>query len=98
MTTGTILAAEPRKRAISTVVWLPLVLFCLGHFFVDLYSAALGVLQPLLLDQFRLNYTQAGILGGVLVFSSSVMQPRTRVRETSGRRRAWSAIDQRPSR
>lgn len=75
MTTGTILAAEPRKRAISTVVWLPLVLFCLGHFFVDLYSAALGVLQPLLLDQFRLNYTQAGILGGVLVFSSSVMQP-----------------------
>src|SRR5882672_2252790 len=53
----------------------PLVLFSCGHFFVDLYSIALGVLQPLLLAQYGLSLTQAGILGGVLVFSSSVMQP-----------------------
>ncbi|MCL5745813.1 MAG: MFS transporter, partial [Acidobacteria bacterium] len=54
---------------------LPLALYCLGHFMVDLYSASLGVLQPLLLDQFKFNFTQAGILAGFLVFSSSVMQP-----------------------
>src|SRR5437868_8336582 len=54
---------------------LPLVLFCLGHFLVDLYSGALGALQPLLQSRFGLNFTQAGILGGVMVCSSSVMQP-----------------------
>ncbi|MEK7408868.1 MAG: MFS transporter [Acidobacteriota bacterium] len=54
---------------------LALGLLSLGHFFVDLYSSALGALQPLLLDQFGLTLTQAGILGGLLVFSSSVMQP-----------------------
>ena len=53
----------------------PLVLFSCGHFFVDLYSIALGVLQPLLLAQYGLSLTQAGLLGGMLVFSSSVMQP-----------------------
>src|SRR5215467_15795166 len=54
---------------------LPLVLFCVGHFLVDLYSGALGALQPLLQGRFGLNFTQAGILGGVMVCSSSVMQP-----------------------
>ncbi len=66
-------AAEPH-RAVPRGL-LPLILFCFGHFFVDLYSAGLGVLQPLLLERFGLNFTQAGILGGALVFSSSVMQP-----------------------
>ena len=54
---------------------LALVLFCAGHFFVDLYSSALGVLQPLLVDRLRLSFTQAGIIGAVLVSSSSVCQP-----------------------
>ncbi len=52
-----------------------LVLLSIGHFFVDLYSSALGALQPLLVERFRLSLTQVGILGGVLVFSSSVTQP-----------------------
>ncbi len=56
-------------------VLLPLILFSLGHFFVDLYSGALGALQPLLVRRFGLSLAQAGILGGVLVFSSSVTQP-----------------------
>src|SRR5574340_228705 len=51
------------------------VLFCLGHASVDLYSASLGALQPLLGQRFGLSFTQAGILGGVLVFSASVLQP-----------------------
>jgi len=62
------------RRAAHGSLWL-LVLLSLGHFFVDLYSSALGALQPLLVERFRLSLTQAGILGGVLVFSSSLMQP-----------------------
>ena len=50
-------------------------LFCFGHFFIDLYSGALGALQPLLVGQFHMNFTEAGILAGVLSFSSSVLQP-----------------------
>jgi FSR family fosmidomycin resistance protein-like MFS transporter len=63
----------PARLARASLV--PLVLFCAAHFFIDLYSASLGVLQPLLLERFGLSFTHAGILGGVLVFSSSVMQP-----------------------
>src|SRR5437762_9607911 len=53
----------------------PLVLFCCAHFFIDMYSSALGVMQPSLLAQYGLSLTQAGVLGGTLVFSSSMMQP-----------------------
>jgi FSR family fosmidomycin resistance protein-like MFS transporter len=52
-----------------------LVLFSLGHFCVDLYSSALGVFQPMLIQKLGLTLTQVGLLGGALVFSSSVMQP-----------------------
>ncbi|MFB3829376.1 MAG: MFS transporter [Bryobacteraceae bacterium] len=61
----------PRARTAT----LLFVLFCLGHASVDLYSAALGALQPLLGARFGLSFTQAGVLGGVLVFSASVLQP-----------------------
>lgn len=54
---------------------IPLLLLSLGHFFIDLYSGALGALQPLLVARYGMTLTQAGVLGGVLVFSSSVMQP-----------------------
>jgi FSR family fosmidomycin resistance protein-like MFS transporter len=56
-------------------IGLTLTLLGCGHFFVDLYSGALGALQPLLVHQFRMSLTDAGILGGAMVFSSSVMQP-----------------------
>ena len=59
----------------SRPVLPPLVLFSCGHFIIDMYSIALGVLQPLLLVQFGMSLTQAGLLGGMLVFSSSVLQP-----------------------
>jgi MFS transporter, FSR family, fosmidomycin resistance protein len=65
---------NPYAKAVRSSA-LPLVLFCLGHYFIDLYSGALGVLQPLLQHRFGLNFTQAGILGGVYVCSSSVLQP-----------------------
>src|ERR1700683_2615071 len=55
--------------------FLGVILFSVGHFFIDLYSAALGTFQPLLGPKLGLSLTRAGILGGLLVFSASVMQP-----------------------
>jgi FSR family fosmidomycin resistance protein-like MFS transporter len=52
-----------------------LVLLSLGHYFIDLYSSALGALQPLLVARYGMSLFQAGTLGGLLSFSSSVMQP-----------------------
>jgi len=52
-----------------------LALLSLGHFAVDLYSGSLGVLQPLIVERLGLTLAQAGLLGGLLVFSSSVTQP-----------------------
>ena len=63
------------QPAASSSARRTLVLFCCGHFFIDLYSIALGVMQPLLLVRFGLSLTEAGVLGGMLVFSSSMLQP-----------------------
>lgn len=52
-----------------------LILYSIGHFFIDLYSSALGSFQPLLVQKLGLTLTQAGIIGGALVFSSSLTQP-----------------------
>lgn len=71
---STLNASAVARRPARTSLRL-LALLSLGHFFVDLYSSALGALQPLLVERCRLTLTQAGILGGILVFSSSVMQP-----------------------
>jgi FSR family fosmidomycin resistance protein-like MFS transporter len=64
----------PAERLVRNS-FLALILFSLGHFFIDLYSAALGTFQPFLGDKLHLNLTQAGILGGLVVLSGSVMQP-----------------------
>jgi FSR family fosmidomycin resistance protein-like MFS transporter len=52
-----------------------LILLCLGHFVIDLYSSALGAFQPVLVARLPLSLAQAGTLGGILIFFSSVMQP-----------------------
>jgi FSR family fosmidomycin resistance protein-like MFS transporter len=64
-------AATPVVRTTA----VSLALLSVGHFFVDLYSAALGALQPRLVEHLNLSLTQAGLLGGMLVFSSSLCQP-----------------------
>lgn len=46
-----------------------------GHFINDAYSNFLGPLLPLLMTNLNLSITQAGWLGGILVFSSSFTQP-----------------------
>jgi FSR family fosmidomycin resistance protein-like MFS transporter len=46
-----------------------------AHFFIDAYAGMLGVFLPFLRESLNLTLTEAGILGGALVFSSSLMQP-----------------------
>ncbi len=46
-----------------------------GHFFIDCYSGMLGAFLPFLHRELGISLTQAGILGGVLIFSSSFLQP-----------------------
>ncbi len=54
---------------------MALALFSLGHFFIDLYSSALGAFQPMLIGKLHFTLSQAGLLGGLLSFASSVTQP-----------------------
>jgi len=65
-------SAAPRRETGTALV---LALLSFGHYFIDLYSAALSALQPRLAETMGLSLTQAGMLGGMLVFSSSVCQP-----------------------
>lgn len=62
---------EARARSTFT----NLTLHSIAHFFIDLYSAALSAFQPFLVQAFGMSLTQAGLLGGLLVFSSSTTQP-----------------------
>jgi len=64
--------SPPVERAAAV---LPFALLCVAHFFIDLYSSALGAFQPLIVEKLGLTLAQAGLLGGLLVFSSSTMQP-----------------------
>lgn len=52
-----------------------LALLSFAHFFIDLYSSGLSSFQPMLVDRFGLSLAQAGLLAGMLIFSSSLMQP-----------------------
>ena len=44
------------------------------HFVVDCFSSTLPTVQPLLVERFGLSLAQAGLLGGIWMFSSSVLQ------------------------
>ena len=61
--------------AVQRASWISLAYLSLGHFFIDFYSNALGVFVPLLVDKLGISLTEAGFLGGLLSFSSSVTQP-----------------------
>ncbi len=50
-------------------------MLCAAHCVVDVYSSALGALQPLVVEHFRLTLSQAGLLGGVLILASYLTQP-----------------------
>ncbi len=82
----------PGTRRAARFSLLSLILLSAGHFAVDLYSGALGALQPLLLKRFGMSLTEAGVLGGVLVCSSSVMQPLYGVLSDRIRTRLFAAL------
>lgn len=51
------------------------ILLCIGHFSIDVSSSALSGLQPVLRERFGISLTEAGLLGGIFVFSASLLQP-----------------------
>ena len=53
----------------------PILILASAHFFIDCYSSMYGAFLPFLHQERGLSLGQAGILGGVLVFSSSLTQP-----------------------
>lgn len=57
-----------------------------------MYSGSLGVMQPSLIASFGLTLTQAGVLGGTLSFSSSVMQPLYGILADRFRSRLFTAL------
>ena len=73
-------AVQPDLAPSARAALFTLTLFCLTHFIIDVYSGALGALQPLLMGPFRMNFTEAGILAGVLGLSiAAVYRARSRV-------------------
>jgi FSR family fosmidomycin resistance protein-like MFS transporter len=71
-----VLTFEPKQQQqrISTGM-AALVLYSLAHFFIDMYSSAVGAFQPHLVEKLNLSLTKAGLLGAVMVFSGSFVQP-----------------------
>ena len=67
-------AGDNHARAVRAG-YITLALFSIGHFVIDLYSSALSAFQPILGEKLHLSLTQAGLLGGLMVFSGSVVQP-----------------------
>lgn len=65
--------AVPSEKA-PRLISQTLLLLALGHMTVDLFSSAVPTLQPLLAEHFSLSLAQAGLLGGVFMLSSAVMQ------------------------
>lgn len=47
----------------------------LGHFVIDLYTAFLPPLLPLLVDKFKISFTSASLLATILSLSASLTQP-----------------------
>lgn len=63
-----------RENALLRPGMLALLLFSIGHFAIDGYSGAIGAFQPLLVEKLGMTLTQAGLLGGIMVFSGSFVQ------------------------
>ncbi len=74
-TISEVAAAPPQQQTSTYGGWSSLAYYSVGHFFIDLYSNALGVFAPMLVDRMGISLTQAGFLGGLMSFSSSVTQP-----------------------
>ncbi len=66
---------QPALASDGRRIYFSLILLCIGHFFIDLYSSALAAFQPHLTTRMGLSLTEAGFLAGIYVFANSVTQP-----------------------
>lgn len=67
---GVSIDSAPRTRLLTeAMLWLGL-----AHMTTDLFSSTVPTLQPILTERFSMSLAQAGLLGGVFMFSSSVLQ------------------------
>ncbi len=64
----------------------------LAHFSVDNYSCMYGAFLPFLHSRLGLSLSEAGLLGGALVFSSALSQPLYGMLADRLRHKAFSAI------
>jgi len=67
--------SQAEVQAADRRIYFSLVLLCVGHFFIDVYSSALAAFQPHLATKLGINLTEAGFLAGLYVFANSVTQP-----------------------
>ena len=67
-------AASLRARDETSLLSGGMLLLCLAHMTTDLFSSAIPTLQPVLTETYSLTLAQAGWLGGMFMFSSSVLQ------------------------
>jgi MFS transporter, FSR family, fosmidomycin resistance protein len=67
--------AQPDLDTAKRRIYFSLILLCVGHFFIDVYSSALAAFQPHLATKMGINLTEAGFLAGIFVFANSVTQP-----------------------
>src|SRR5258708_26054564 len=65
----------PRPRAAAQSAMVGLGLFCVAHFFIDLYASAMGAFHILLINKLGISLAQAGLLGAMMTFSGSFVQP-----------------------
>jgi FSR family fosmidomycin resistance protein-like MFS transporter len=65
----------PRPRAAAQSAMVGLGLFCVAHFFIDLYASAMGAFHILLINKLGISLAQAGVLGAMMTFSGSFVQP-----------------------
>jgi FSR family fosmidomycin resistance protein-like MFS transporter len=64
------MSTGPRESVLSGT----LALLALGHMTVDLFSSTVPTLQPLLTERFSLTLAQSGLVSGVFMLASAVMQ------------------------
>jgi len=67
--------SRPELEVVERRIYFSLILLCVGHFFIDVYSSALAAFQPHLAHKLGINLTEAGFLAGVFIFANSVTQP-----------------------
>ena len=71
---ASIAARVPARQGIGNRASEAFLFLLCTHFLVDCFASTLPTVQPILVDRFQLSLAQAGLLGGLWMLSSSVLQ------------------------